>query len=174
VKENRLVPVGKITKPHGVRGALKIFPYGETLAAQRAGDVLFLRPDACLQSSSLTISDIRSQGRVLVVGFEEFSSLEDAKDFVGEEVYLPENRLPPPSEGEYYHYQLIGLEVETRSGLRLGVLRSIIETGGNDVYVVERGGSEVLIPALEDVIIRVDVDRRMMVVELPEGLMDDL
>ena len=54
------------------------------------------------------------------------------------------------------------------------MLRSIIETGGNDVYVVERGGSEVLIPALEDVIISVDVDRRMMVVELPEGLMDDL
>jgi len=166
-----LVPVGKVTRTHGIRGALKIFPYGESLAAQAAGERFFLRSKNggyC----TVTLIGLRVQGRVLVCGFEEIKDVDGAQPFVGEEIFLPEERLPPVSEGEYYHYRLIGLDIVTLDGESLGVLRKIIETGGNDVYVAEREGREILIPAIEDVIREIDLERKRMVVDLPEGLVD--
>ena len=80
------------------------------------------------------------------------------------------DRLPPLSEGEYYHFQLIGLSVETKEGEPLGTLSAIFETPGNDVYVVESGEKELLIPAVEDVICEVDLQSRKLIVDLPEGL----
>jgi 16S rRNA processing protein RimM len=73
-------------------------------------------------------------------------------------------------DGEYYQFQLIGLAVETKDGERLGTLRSIFETGGNDVYVVDCGGKELLVPAIEDVVCEIDLENNRMIVDLPEGL----
>lgn len=166
-----LVPVGKITRTHGIRGALKIYPYGESLAAKAAGEKFFLRPGE-KASFAVTLIELRVQGKMLVCRFEELTDINGAQPFVGEEIFLPEDRIPPASEGEFYHYQLIGLDVETRDGQWLGVLRRIIETRSNDVYVVEGEGREILIPAIEDVIHEVDLEGKRMVVELPEGLVD--
>jgi 16S rRNA processing protein RimM len=76
--------------------------------------------------------------------------------------------LPPTDPNEFYWYQLIGLEVVNSEGERLGILEEIIETGSNDVYVVRRGEEEILIPAIEDVVREVDLQRRLMTVDLPE------
>jgi 16S rRNA processing protein RimM len=76
--------------------------------------------------------------------------------------------LPPTAPDEFYWYQLIGLEVVNSEGERLGILEEIIETGSNDVYVVRRGEEEILIPAIEDVVREVDLQRRLMTVDLPE------
>ncbi len=171
MKEPCLIPVGKIQRTHGIRGALKVHPYGETLFAQGAGDKLFLSPGGTV---ALTLSACRPQGKALVCSFEEIASIDQAQSFVGEEIFLPEDRLPPTSDGEYYHFQLIGLIAETPDGDRIGILQKIIETGSNDVYVVDREGKEILIPAIEGVICEVDLERGRMVVDLPEGLVDDL
>lgn len=174
MKKPRLIPVGRIARPHGVRGALKLYPYGETLAGQSSGDKLFLNSASRRTRSELTFVSLRSQGRVWVAQFEELTNVDEAREFVGEEVFLPEDRLPPTGEGEYYHYQLIGLSVETLQGRQMGTLRAIIETGGSDVYVVDFDGSEILIPAVEGVILDVDLVRQRMVIDPPEGLIDDL
>jgi 16S rRNA processing protein RimM len=174
MSKSRLIPVGKIVKTHGLRGALKIVPYGETLGELGRGGKLYLFSEADGGRSELTLVQLRLQGKYCVVQFAELPDLDAAQGAVAQEVFVPEENLPPTSEDEYYHYQLIGLRVETTAGVYLGILRSIIETGGNDVYVVECNTRELLIPAITEVIVEVDLSRGLMVIEPPEGLLDDL
>lgn len=175
MEEPRLIPVGKISRVHGVRGTVKIYPYGESLAQQQAGDKLYLLDSVQGgEETTLTLVSLRPQGKLWIGQFREILSIDEAQKIVGEEVHLPRDRLSPASEGEYYYYQLIGLKVETTKGSFLGTLTAIIETGSNDVYVVDRQGKEVLIPALEDVVVEVDLTRGQMIVDPPEGLIDDL
>lgn len=171
---SRLIPVGKITRTHGIRGAVKIFPYGETLALQEAGEKLILQSSAGSKVPFLTLRSFKPQGKLLIAEFEELSHIDEAQEVTGQEVFLSEDRLLPTEEGEYYYFQLIGLVVETTQGKRLGVLRGIVETGSNDVYVVQDEGREALIPALDDVIVEVDLQRGCMIIDPPEGLIDDL
>jgi 16S rRNA processing protein RimM len=169
----RLVAVGKIVRTHGVRGAVKIYPYGETLAALSAGAELQVGPHAGA-TRLLTIASLRLQGRHLLAQFAEVTDMHGAQEVVGAELLVSEQSIEPTAEGEYYHYQLLGLEVTTRAGVRLGDIKHIMTTGSNDVYVVESDGKEILVPAIADVIISVDLERGFMVVDLPEGLIDDL
>jgi 16S rRNA processing protein RimM len=172
----RLVAVGRIGRAHGVRGLVKVLPYGDSLAEQRIGDRLELGPSARgTDQAVLTIAALQPHGnQLLLMQFEEITTRDEAEKLLGREVFLPPERLSRIAEGEFYHYQLLGLAVVTTTGLQLGQLTGIIETGSNDVYVVERDGKEVLIPALEGVIVSVDVTMGQMIVELPEGLIDDL
>ena len=174
MEESRLIPVGKIVRTHGIRGLVKILPYGESLALQGAGEKVFLAGSLKETPETLTIVSAKNQGKMLLVQFQDLTSVDEAKGIVGREVLLPEDRLPPTQDDEYYHYQLIGLEVVTKRGDRVGVLRGIIETGGNDVYSIDRNGRELLVPAVEGVIADVDLQQNRMVIDPPEGLMDDL
>ena len=89
------------------------------------------------------------------------------------DVYLtvPSAELPELEDSTYYHFQIVGLEVWTAEGERLGHVREILETGSNDVYVVQRESArDLLVPAIADVVLDVDVDAGRMTVELPQGL----
>lgn len=171
-KKSQMIPVGKITRTHGVRGAVKVHPYGETLATMVRGETLFLGADAQGKAGELTIESLAPQGNLFIVRFSQVTAMEAAQNIAGREVLLPEESLPPASEGEYYHYQLIGLVVETRDGKRVGVLRGIIETPANDVYAVDCEGREILIPAVDEVVWEVDLEGGRMVIDPPEGLID--
>ncbi len=118
----------------------------------------------------LTLVSLRAQKRVWIAQFEEIENIDQAQALTGKEVFIDKDRLPLLPEGEYYHFQLIGLSVETKEGEPLGTLSAIFETPGNDVYVVESGEKELLIPAVEDVICEVDLQSRKLIVDLPEGL----
>jgi len=166
--KSSLVAVGKVVRTHGVRGALKVHAYGETLGEMEAGEKLFSIEGGGQQQ--LTLVSLNSQKRVLIVQFEEIGSMNQAQALTGKDLFIDKDRLPRLPPGEYYHFQLIGLSVETKEGKPLGTLRAVFETGGHDVYVVEKGGKELLIPAIEQVIGEVDLLNGKLVVDLPEGL----
>jgi 16S rRNA processing protein RimM len=164
---DHLVAVGRVAAPHGARGRLKVVPYGETLEALEAGEDVAIRlPDGSVRR--LTTVEVRGHRRSLLFLSREVKTLEEARLLVGAEICVPESRLPAPAEDEFYWHQLVGLEVMTIDGRKLGTLQHIIETGSNDVYVVQHGREEVLVPALADVIREVNLERRFMVVDLPE------
>jgi len=171
---SRLIPVGKITRTHGLRGAVKVFPYGETLDELEPGGKLYLISASNVKPPELTLMHSRPQGKFRIVQFAELTEVDAAHRVVEQEVFLPEERLPATSEGEYYHYQLVGLRVETTGGKQIGILRGVIETGSNDVYVVGHLGGEILVPAIAEVILEVDLQKGRMIIEPPEGLLDDL
>ncbi len=163
-----MVPVGRVVRTHGVRGALKVLPYGETLGDIGAGENLFSMEGGVQRQ--LTLVSLRAQKRVWIAQFEEIENIDQAQALAGKEIFIDKDRLPLLPDGEYYHFQLIGLSVETKEGKLLGILNAIVETPGNDVYVVENGEQELLIPAIEDVIREVDLNSRKLIVDLPEGL----
>ncbi len=114
----------------------------------------------------LTVKSVRESGRDLAVFFEEAGSIEDAEALRGKELFVPESEVPPLPEGEYYHFQMLGLRVYTSRGRLLGMLSDIISAGARDVYVVKpvepadrlRGtGREYLIPATDDAIEMIDM-----------------
>jgi 16S rRNA processing protein RimM len=173
MEEPRWVPLGKIGRSHGLCGAFRIHSYGETLATSKPGDVLYLRSSSG-PALPMTLVTLRRQGRFWVAQFAEITTVSAAHQLTGEELFLPEDLLPPPEPGEYYYYQLLGLSVETTGGKFLGILREILATGANDVYVVDHAGKEILIPAIVDVILTIDLQQGRILVDLPEGLTDDL
>jgi len=169
----RWVPVGSIVRAHGVRGAMKILPYGESLAYKKRGDLLFVKAKDGTWMQ-LTVRVVKPVGRCWVVDFEEIRNRNQAEEFVGQEVFLPEELLPPREEGEFFYYQLIGLEVRTLRGETVGILKAIFETLAHDVYVVQDGNArEVLIPAVAEIVLEVNPEEGYMIVDLPDGLKED-
>jgi 16S rRNA processing protein RimM len=98
------------------------------------------------------------------------TGLVEAEALIGADMFIPETELPALDEDTYYWFELIGLEVYTTEEDYLGRITSIFETGSNDVYVVKDKKREVLIPALESVVIDIDLELKRMRVDLPEGL----
>jgi 16S rRNA processing protein RimM len=159
--------IGKVVKAQGLRGHLKVLPYGETFATLSAEEKITANlPDGT--SLTLTVTEIRPHQKTFLLMSREIGTVEQARRLVGAELCVPESRLPPTASGEFYWYQLIGLEVVNTEGQSLGTLEEIIETGSNDVYVVRQGGEEILVPAMEEVVLEVDLHRRLMTVDLPE------
>ena len=128
------------------------------------GDVVYVG------DSRLQVQNRRSVTKGLLVKFHDLDSRGAVQALSGQQVYVREKAVPPPPQDTYYHYQVLGMQVVTVEGEEVGAVTDILTTGANDVYVVKGHGKETLVPALADVVVEVNVDRRRMVVDLPEGL----
>ena len=111
-------------------------------------------------------------GKGAVLRLSTIKSREAAREAFQTYLYVPEAEAVPLPEGEYFVHQIVGLTVVTAEGQTLGTVREVLETGSNDVYVVRQGSREVLVPALKDVVRRIDLDAKTMEVALPPGLID--
>jgi len=115
------------------------------------------------------LSHVRKQDTALLVSFEGLEDPQAAARLCQQLLYVKAENLPALPQGEYYHHQLLGLQVVDESGQPLGLLSEILETGANDVYlVITQQGEEILLPAIEEVILEVNLDRREMRVRPPE------
>ncbi|HNT44517.1 MAG TPA: ribosome maturation factor RimM [Syntrophorhabdaceae bacterium] len=160
------IPVGRVVSTFGIRGELKFHYYNEvkeelldytSLFALKGSEFLELKPEGA-----------RYRKRLFYLSFQGFSTVEEVSFLVGKELFVREEDLPRLEEGEYYEYQLIGLEVTTVQGSRLGKVRSLMHTGASDILVVE-GESELMIPMVEGFIIDIDVSGGTVRVDV-EGL----
>ena len=166
-----LILLGKVAATHGIKGQLRIVPYsgsGETFLSLKT---MLLR-NAAGKAVEYGIAAVSSHGRKVLVALKGYTDINQVIPFVGCEVLIRREQLPPVEEGEFYWHDLIGLQVVTDTGRNLGILESIIETGSNDVYVVTSGKQEILIPALEDVVVSIDLATKVMTVTPVEGLFD--
>ena len=172
--ETRWVPIGKISRPHGVRGAVKIFPYGDSLSGVDEPRLLYLKGPADAEPRGVRALGLEQHGRYWIATFEGFADRNRAETLSGQEVVLPEEELPATGEDEYYHFQLHGLEVRTVDGRVLGRIVGIFEAGEHDIFVARGAGPEILIPAVNEFIREVDLESGRMIVDLPEGLADGI
>jgi 16S rRNA processing protein RimM len=165
VTSGRLVVVGRVLSPHGTTGELQIEAISDSPGRFSSGGMLYLndRPHKIKSSRGLP------KGRI-GLKLEGINSRNEAESLRGSLLLVTEDMVPPLPEGEYYHFQLIGIRVYTQEHEYLGQVTEILATGSNDVYLVSHNSSEILIPALHDVVVRVDVNGRTMTVDLPEGL----
>lgn len=168
--EGRLVRIGVIGRPHGVRGELSILNC--SLTAEELGDVgalVWRGRDG--RTRELTLESVRPAGARLLACARGVSDREQAAALVGGELLTEAARLPDPGEGVAYAYQIVGLEVRTADGRVLGPVAEVMSVGGNTLYVV-RGARELMIPAVPEVVHRVDLEAGVITVTLPPGLED--
>jgi 16S rRNA processing protein RimM len=165
VDRSQPVIVGRIIGTHGVLGGVKVDVMSDVPHRFDVGQAIFIRG----KSYPIT-SSTRTPNSQVILKFQGVDSSVSARDLVGESMTVSQVSVPPLPEGEYYHFQLVGMRVLTEDGEYLGQVREILETGSNDVYVVSGESGEVLIPALADVIREVQVTKGVMVVRLLEGL----
>ncbi len=109
----------------------------------------------------------------VVLKLEGVNTPDEAERLRGALLYVPVEEAVPLGEDEYYYHQIIGLEVWTADGRFLGRVTEILETGANDVYVAEKDGREVLIPAVASVVQEVDLEHHRLVVSPPPGLLEE-
>lgn len=134
-----------------------------------------LQPDLTVyvgnQHEAHVIQSLRQHNDGMLVFFEGISSREAVEILRNQDVFVRADDRPPLPEGEYYQHQLIGLQVVTEEGEILGTLAEILETGANDVYVVRReSAKDLLLPAIDEVVLAIDLEEGEILVHLLEGL----
>lgn len=163
--------VGVITTTHGLKGEVKVFPTTDSPERFLDLDEVLLR--AGKTERTLHIDNVRFFKNQVIVKFEELDRIEDVENLRQAELYVSRENAVPLEEGEYYIGDLIGMQVVTDEGEELGTLDDVIETGANDVYSVEtKKYGNVLIPAIEQCIMDVDIENEKMTVHLLKGLID--
>jgi 16S rRNA processing protein RimM len=160
-----LLAVGRITRAHGIRGEVAVLNLTEVEARFSVGSVLRLE-----DGRRLTVDAARGHGHRLLVKFQEVADRSVAEELRGEVLLVPAAEAPPTTEGSYWVHQVVGLEVVTESGRRLGRVREVLHNPANDLWVTEGPDGEVLVPALGHVVVEVDLQARRAVVREIEGL----
>jgi 16S rRNA processing protein RimM len=158
------IVVGLVTKPHGLRGELSVQNRSDNPDRWAAGGSVFAE-----DGRPFTIEWARPHGQRMLVKFEQVGDRSAAEGMRGLTLVVPESWLPVLPEGEYWPHQLLGCEVVTEAGRPLGHVSDVIENPANDLWVTTGAdGEEVLVPALTDVIVSVDLGgRRVVVREIP-------
>jgi 16S rRNA processing protein RimM len=163
------VLIGKIVGIHGIKGTSKLRSYAESLSVFSPGGLILIR-DLFGRETSYEINWVKPHTGIPLISFKGITNRDQAKSLIGADLFLPQSELPELEEDTYYWFDLIGIEVYTKKEEFLGRIESILETGSNDVYVVKKHEKEVLIPALESVVLDIDLEHNRMQVDLPEGL----
>lgn len=164
------VVVGKLRKPHGVRGEMVMTvatDYPELLSPPRQ---VFVGEEY----QPFTVRSVRWHRDDILIAFEGIEDRDQVGVYRNHLLFMRADDLPDLSEEEFYIHELIGLDVVSDAGRNLGTVREILATGANDVYVVKREGrKEILLPATEEVILEILPEENLLKVHLLPGLVED-
>jgi 16S rRNA processing protein RimM len=170
--ERNLFPIGRVVKPHGVRGKVKVEYFGEDLRSFSIYREIFIRGEKGKPETYEVLEVIPQPPRV-ILRLKGIEKIEEAESLIGKEILIEKESLLKLGEGEYYWADLLGMKVETVEGQGIGEIKEIFPTGANDVYVVEGKRREILLPATEEVIRSIDLKEGVMKVARMEGLWED-
>jgi 16S rRNA processing protein RimM len=166
-----MVLVGRIARPHGLRGEVAIEPDTD-FVGERFAPGARLWMEGRDGPVAIEVTSARTRGRRPLVAFAGRTRREDVESLVGLELRVPETALRPLPEGRYYHHELRGCRVETTAGRLVGTVARVDQGVGDGCLVVEGPGGEVLVPLAADICVEVDVAARRIRIAPPEGLLD--
>ncbi|WP_172797844.1 ribosome maturation factor RimM [Longilinea arvoryzae] len=153
--------VGKLRRPHGLAGEVLMEVITDFPERMRSGRELFIGETHV----PIHLERTRKNPPFLLLKFRDIDTPEEVGKFRNCMVYVRADSLPKLPEGEYYQHQMIGLKVLTEEGQSLGILTEVVETGANDVYIVTgEDGKEILLPAIREVILSVNLAEKTMTV----------
>jgi len=163
--EKILITVGMISKPHNLNGAVKVLPI--TDFPERFLDRKEILVEVRNKIELMKIASISLHNSFFIMQLEGIDSIEKAEQLRGAYLKISETQLASLDDNEFYIFQLIDMEVKNVQGDYIGKLVDVLKTGANDVYVVrDQENKEILIPALKQVVKKIDVDAKEMIVEL--------
>lgn len=162
-----LLEIGTISRPHGIAGEVKVQTSPEYLGALDGVKRVYLNDSP----QPTRIQSYRPHQNALLLKLEGVNTRNDAEALRGIRVSIRARELPKLDEGEYYSHELIGLHIVDEAGQDIGELTEVLATGSNDVYVVKtNAGKELLLPAIQSVIRKIDLQARIINVVIPQGL----
>ena len=166
-----LIVIGHVIRPHGLTGLLRIVSYAQSRETFLEAGSVFVKTDKN-ELYERKVDSIQAHRSFFLLRLSGLDSVDQAQVFRGAEILIPKDSLKKADEDEFFWYELLGMEVYLTTGEYLGVVREIFPTGSNDVYVVKHEGKEFLIPAIHQVVRKIDVSERRMVVSPMKGLLD--
>ncbi|MCI6140126.1 MULTISPECIES: ribosome maturation factor RimM [Clostridium] len=166
-----MLRVGVIASTHGVKGEVKVFPTTDDAARFKQLKEVLL--DTGKERLPLTIEHVKFFKNMVILKFKGYDSINDIEKYKSKDLLIFRENAVELGPDEYFITDLIGLEVMTDQGETLGVMKDVLETGANDVYVVElESGKELLVPAIGECILDVNLEERTMKIHLLEGLLE--
>jgi len=170
VMENYL-RVGVITTTHGIKGEVKVYPTTDDITRFENLKEIYL--DTGRNYLPLEIEEVTYFKNMVILKFKGYDDINDIEKYRGKDLLVPREQAIKLEEGEYFICDIIGSEVITDDGKKLGILTEVITTAANDVYVVknEENNKEILIPSIKQCILDVDIINKKIKVHLLDGLL---
>jgi 16S rRNA processing protein RimM len=164
-----LLRIGVISSTHGIRGEVKVFPTTDIPEQYETLKSVFL--DTGKELLTVEIERVRYFKNMIIVKFKGFDDINEIERYKGKDLLITREQAVPLEENEYFIADLIGCRAVTEDGEELGVLDDVLETGANDVFVVKKkDGKELLLPYIEECILEIDLEEKMITVHMMEGL----
>ena len=165
----QLLQVGVISSTHGVRGEVKVFPTTDDVKRFKKLKKVIL--DTGKEQLPLEIEGAKFFKQFVILKFRGIDNINDIEKYKGKRLLVDREHAVKLKKDEYFIADMIGMDVFTEDGELFGALKDVMETGANDVYIIEMSdGKEVLVPAIKQCILDVDIENRKMVIHLLEGL----
>lgn len=172
-----ILKVGVITSTHGVRGEVKVYPTTDDV--NRFKKLKNVMIDTGKEMLSFEIAGVKFFKNMVILKFKGIDNVDDVQKYRQKDLYVARKDAVKLYKDEYFIADLIGIDVFEEDGCKVGVLKEVMPTGANDVYVVElcegfagNGQTEVLIPAIKQCILEVKPEENKMIVHLLDGLLD--
>lgn len=166
-----LLQVGVITQTHGIRGEVKVFPTTDDVHRfQHLKETIL---DTGKEKMKLEIEGVKFFKQYAILKFKGYDSINDIERYKGKSLYVTRANAVKLHKDEYFIADLLDIEVYDEDNQLFGILKNVIETGANDVYdITMKDGRSVLVPAIKECILSVDIENRKMVIHLLDGLLD--
>jgi 16S rRNA processing protein RimM len=164
-----MLEAGKIVNTHGLRGEVKVVAW--TDYPEDFEDIEYVYVKRKTGDEKLHISSIKYQKNNLIVKFAEIKDINEAEKYKNQVIYVERDMLGELPEGVHYIADLLGSTVVDVNGAKIGVIEDVFNTGANDIYDVKREGKKnMLIPVINDVVKNIDIENKIITVEIMEGL----
>lgn len=166
---NELLQIGAITSPHGLKGEVKVFPITDDVNNFKKYKKVIL--DTGKEQITLEIGGVKFFKNFVILKFKGIDDINDVEQYKKMGLWIRREQSEPLNKGEYFIADLIDLQVFTEDGKLFGILKDVIQTGANDVYIIAtKEHGEVLVPAIKDCILNVDIDEKRVDIHLLDGL----
>ncbi|UQD51687.1 ribosome maturation factor RimM [Bacillus methanolicus] len=165
--------VGKIVNTHGIKGEVRVISITDFADERyKPGNTLYLFMPDSKEPIELVVNSHRTHKSFDLLTFKGYESIQDVEKMKGGILKISESQLKPLEEGEYYFHEIIGCLVYTTFGEEIGKIKEILTPGANDVWVVkDKDGKEILIPYIDEVVKKVDVKEKIVLIKPMEGLL---
>lgn len=166
-----MLRVGVFANTHGIAGEIKVFPTTDDVQRFKKLKKVYL--DAGKELLEWEIQNVKFFKNMVILKFKGINNINDIEKYKGKDLYVTREHAVPLEEDEYFLCDIIGAKVITEDGKDFGILKEILQTGANDVYVVEMGNQqEVLLPVIKECVLDVNIEEKIVSVRLMPGLID--
>lgn len=161
------IKIGKIVNAVGLKGEVKVYNYSDSIEIYETAEYVYVGDDKA------EIESVRPYRNTVILKLSGISDRNGAEAVKGKELFIDESELPELPEGQYYVRDMIGIEVKDESGSVLGEITDVIQNTAQDIFEIKRtDGRNLLIPNVDEFIVRIDINERYMTVRLIEGMLD--